>query len=531
MIRTRPDVPEEVWGLIARACEGSLTDPETRELESQLTGHPQRQRALLDYCGVHADLFLMVGIGQTVEKVRTLITPAEQDDDPVVDAQLVPKRLAPAVLGGPLHGRRLLSASNWIASSTWFAMCLVAIAFYSGFTLLAWNLRPSVSQRANLVVYDERGKRSTPSKDVGNVVATLTSASEVRWRESTEQSLTAGSSIAAGDLVDFLSGQVQLTFVDGATVTLDGPTRFACEAPNHGRLDIGQVLASVPKRAIGFMVDTQLARVVDLGTEFAIDADEQGRTEIQVFKGKVELLADPKRGDGDLASQPITLIAGEARRVERDRHNDGVITRKIASKPNRLAQQITQVSLQQISVEGAHASSTHPALNVDDLIRGRGLKAARHSSAWQGAMWHSMYGDVKNVIVSFDLARPHRLDSMKVWNFNDNRYQWAGVKQADIYVSASGKGDPLFQPGEWMLVVEDQQLAPGTGNDNYDLPTVVSLNRVEGRFVAIVIDNALGSDPRPANGGREPNIVGLSEVQFFGTNLASPKSQPMQPMK
>lgn len=112
---------------------------------------------------------------------------------------------------------------------------------------------------------------------------------------------------------------------------------------------------------------------------------------------------------------------------------------------------------------------------------------------------------------------------MKVWNWNHDELLWIGVKQADVYVSTTGKGDPLSQPKEWTVIVADQAFAPGTGKDDYDTPTVVPMRKAEARFVGIVIDDAHGRDPRGPEAKHD--CVGLSEVQIFGHRVNRDKQQ------
>jgi hypothetical protein len=56
-------------------------------------------------------------------------------------------------------------------------------------------------------------------------------------------------------------------------------------------LHSGQVVVRVPQNAIGFQMDAASARVVDLGTEFAMKAGPGLETDVQVFEGVVEASA------------------------------------------------------------------------------------------------------------------------------------------------------------------------------------------------------------------------------------------------
>jgi hypothetical protein len=495
---------EQLSRLLAVVGSHELTDSQQSELESLVRNDVQACRQYIRHVHLHASLPRIFGYSPT----NSFPAELQSHGKPVEQQPVQPLQL-------PIS-RRGIGGFPWLSSS--LAACFVALVFYGSFVMLAWNLRPS----PNTVGYLSKGEKSIPSSTRRQVVATMPSNRGVQ----------------NGELVELTVGQVQLTFADGAQVMLVGPCKFIPESSHRGRLELGRLVAQVPARAIGFTVVTPTAEIVDLGTEFGVETDESGATEVQVFKGKVELRQEIAGNDPSSAVRPITLSAGAARRVERTGIGGRLSVREVALTPERFPVQRSDnasAPVRQIVVEGAYASSTHPALNVDDMIRGHGLKGEKHSADWHGAMWHSDYGKIKNVIVAFDLARSHRLNSMKVWNFNDNpgdgRFAWVGVKQADIYVSTSGKGDPLSQPASWKLVADDQQFTPATGKDDYATPTVIPLGDVEGRFVAMVIDDALGRDPRPANNGREPDIVGLSEVQFFGSRVEASKPKITQQKK
>ena len=413
-----------------------------------------------------------------------------------------------------------------------WSVALVGLLSYGTFVLIAWNLRPT---RTDSVRPDSiagiSSQRAALVSSSAPIVATLTDMHDCVWQTATgETRLPIDSQLQEAQSLALVSGTAEITFAGGAVVALDGPSRFVVQKPGQGRLENGRLEALVPKRATGFRIETPMAMVLDLGTEFGVETDKRGVTEVQVYKGKVELHPGTIGDQSSSAVEPITLAAGDARRVEPSGRDGAVVVREVAPKAARLVRQVSAVSLQPIPVEGTYASSTYGGdgseLDAKYLIRGHGLNGDRHSANFRNKMWHTAFGHVKDVFVLFDLARPCRLNSMKVWNFNaaeGANYTWIGVKQADIYVSTSGTGDPLSRPEGWKLVAADQQFAPGTGKDDYATPQVIPLGNIEARFVAIVIDESLGHEPveKP-----QPDCVGLSEVQFFGSRVESSQSLP-----
>lgn len=110
-------------------------------------------------------------------------------------------------------------------------------------------------------------------------------------------------------------GLLRLDFSNGARVTLEGPAEM--EVFNESRIVLrrGLVTATIPESAVGFVVDTISAHVVDLGTSFGVSVGKGGQTEVCVFDGEVEVTAS-QEGEGNLLPQLVR--EGEAVRTKVD---------------------------------------------------------------------------------------------------------------------------------------------------------------------------------------------------------------------
>ena len=93
--------------------------------------------------------------------------------------------------------------------------------------------------------------------------------------------------IAGGDEIRVTSGRIKLTFNSGTVVTLHAPALFQVISEMQTRLLLGKVTARIAKGAEGFSVVTPRATVIDLGTEFGIEVNEVGATDLVVFQGEV----------------------------------------------------------------------------------------------------------------------------------------------------------------------------------------------------------------------------------------------------
>jgi hypothetical protein len=78
-------------------------------------------------------------------------------------------------------------------------------------------------------------------------------------------------------------------------------------------LEDGQLAAHVPKSAAGFRIEAPGATVIDLGTDFAVEAVKEQESEVHVFRG--EVLVD-LHGEKGKSADLLRLVTGEAARVD-----------------------------------------------------------------------------------------------------------------------------------------------------------------------------------------------------------------------
>ena len=123
-----------------------------------------------------------------------------------------------------------------------------------------------------------------------------------------------GEAVEPGSI--FISrGLLRLDFSNGARVTLEGPAEL--EVFNESRIVLrrGLVTATIPESAVGFVVDTISAHVVDRGTSFGVSVGENGQTKVCVFDGEVEVSSSKTSGVSKLTQ---LVREGEAVRTKVD---------------------------------------------------------------------------------------------------------------------------------------------------------------------------------------------------------------------
>ena len=117
-------------------------------------------------------------------------------------------------------------------------------------------------------------------------VATIIGSYESEWADP-ELSTSPGTRLREGPL-ELLSGFVEVVFDNGAKVVFESPASIELLSKEGMKLTQGKLVGNVPHAAIGFSVETPLATIVDLGTEFGVAIGENDSAEVQVFVGKVE---------------------------------------------------------------------------------------------------------------------------------------------------------------------------------------------------------------------------------------------------
>ncbi len=135
-------------------------------------------------------------------------------------------------------------------------------------------------------------------------LARLSADENAQWAENSLKAREDGW-LGSGRL-DLRSGQAEVTFGSGARVLLEGPVVFDVEQMNRGFLKRGRLTAEVPGPASGFVINTPLMNVIDLGTRFGLNVKHNGESDVHVMQGVVEV----SRARG--RSVPLVLTEGLA---------------------------------------------------------------------------------------------------------------------------------------------------------------------------------------------------------------------------
>ena len=241
--------------LVNGYCSGSLTDVEFLELEDRLRESSQLRQMLIEYRSIETALPSALPPG-TIQK-------AEDG-------------------GGSTRNAALRKRIRAVVAAVVVVMVIAAVFF----------LLP---------------EKPALDSDASQPVAVVTHAVGA-YREK-GIAVQAGERIEAGPL-SIERGVLRLDFARGAKLAVEGPAQIEVVDEMRVVLLSGVITATIPESAIGFVVDTDTARVVDLGTAFGVSVGDDGTTDVCVFEGEVSV-----RRKGSTAGQPWLVREGEAVRA------------------------------------------------------------------------------------------------------------------------------------------------------------------------------------------------------------------------
>jgi hypothetical protein len=284
-----PEPSGDLARLTAAMCDGTATHADRDQLE-RLLANPLARKEYVATLRVHAEL------AWRWRKAPRQIVPRPRPK-PVRPPRRVPEN-------GGLPEPPTVRAPRWrVIAGTTLAACIVIAA---------------------LVVIQaiDQGWWGQPAGGLARVVAIDGAA----WQP--DAAVYANDdAVAAGEMLSLTSGLVEISYADGTAVVLEGPVSFEVRTATDGRLISGRITATLGDSSTGFAVHTPSAVITDLGTQFGVEVDATGRTDVRVFEGLVELAASASGG----AAAPTRLAAGNAAEVD----NAGRITLIDAPAPKK----------------------------------------------------------------------------------------------------------------------------------------------------------------------------------------------------
>ncbi|MHC2065853.1 FecR domain-containing protein [Bremerella sp. T1] len=233
---------DDLQSLFSSVCDNRATEEELARLSRLLREDQEVQDLFLKYVDIHAAL--------------------ADEALPVIESNIINYASKSAVV-----------KSLGIGYSKWLLASAASIAILLGLGALA-----SYSFIAN-----QSGNSSPHPYLQATPIATMLLAENCQWLE---KSVREGQRLEAGRIsLEF--GTAVLRFDGGAELVLIGPSEIDLQTPSRVQLNHGDVVVRATSGAEGFVVNTPISQVIDLGTEFAVKVSHSGATEVHVLDGEV----------------------------------------------------------------------------------------------------------------------------------------------------------------------------------------------------------------------------------------------------
>lgn len=237
--------------LIQRFLDGQASPEEAAELSARIETNVEARNRYLDLAELHAALF-------ADETLR--------DEKPPV----------------------VVSRPKWAWKAPMLKMA-AAVVFMLG---LIWMLNPA-------------SRLEKP-------MAKLLSTENARWSDAgTELSLNAGE--APSGILRLMEGKAEFLTSLGAVVMLQGPVVMRFESATALFVESGKVLCRCPTAESRLVVRTPQTRVIDLGTEFVVEARADESTRVAVLSGEVKVSSTVlHQGQAaEVRTQGVTMLHSE----------------------------------------------------------------------------------------------------------------------------------------------------------------------------------------------------------------------------
>ena len=265
---------ERLSYLVSAYLDRSLTPVEKRELDGVLLESEAARRQFWEQASLH-------GLSYNAAKQHFAAAPetgaAPADEFAPVPAQRPPTRA---------RGETGALARAW----PWLRRWPVALALGGGgaLALAAWlhfhpglptRYRPAEIGRAYPAHLNADAGEDSPT------VAVVLRTSSIA-QDNASLAFEVGSPLVPGQL-ELRSGLLELGFLKGARLVVQGPAKLDLISRQEVYLHYGRISAVVPEQARGFRVNAAEVQLTDLGTEFGMYKPLDQPAEVHVFQGKV----------------------------------------------------------------------------------------------------------------------------------------------------------------------------------------------------------------------------------------------------
>ena len=314
---------DEMLRLVASSLAGNMLPKERQRLEQLLGQDVETRNLYLDV--IHESSILLTwaihgGLGS--EGAGGVIADQQEADRHRIATPLIVSSPASTFFSTAYHG-----TISFFSQELPFSLLIATLL--TGFGLWIASLVYVSSPERVAQDFSSLPSKATFDPNL-EVVGKITGMVDCKWADPNTETFH-GANVLLGRKYALSSGLMEITYVTGAKVILQGPVTYEVESKNGGFLPVGKLTGKVEvEEAKGFAIRTPTATVTDLGTEFGVEVSKEGDTTSHVFRGSVELRVVAAEGKAEDSVQ--VLHAGKSILVKTGKNEKPAI--QFVAKPS-----------------------------------------------------------------------------------------------------------------------------------------------------------------------------------------------------
>ena len=261
-----------------------LSDAEVEALRSWIAADEANAIRFVEFAVLHAAITERLRLDRLLDDLASHRTAGGISPSLLASAIREIESNSPRVLELPQPEEDLDDAPStfpWPAVATFVGVAATLLIAVWGF----WEYIASVPPLPQVVVQPPAAP-AEPAPPKPQPVAELAMSFDAKWLGET---VNRRQEIFAGHSMSLLSGAAEFAMRGGAIVVVEGPAKLHLNGPDGLMLSQGKVAVRVAEGGETFVIDTPTMQVVDLGTEFGVEATASGAANVMVFDGVVAL--------------------------------------------------------------------------------------------------------------------------------------------------------------------------------------------------------------------------------------------------
>lgn len=297
--RNRRSESDQAVRMIADYYDGKLAESEVRQLEVILESDCVLRQKFVIEGYFHSQLYTAV-LGEAMLG-EAMLGEEGLGEEPLDKKASVSQEFVPQMTASPILsflGNILPEGSD------------VGRTFFQSVALIGTLLLGSLAVWFAFLCFTDETPVLLPSSPgafhvEGPSVAYVENAVLPNWNNQ-NASIRPDGAIILGKRIRLDSGLAKIVIRDRAEIILEGPAEFVIESTMNARLLSGRLSAHMLDDGKGFIIRGPGMSVLDLGTAFGMSVGEDGRSQVHVFQGEVEVSLESEIGKDAIHSELVT---------------------------------------------------------------------------------------------------------------------------------------------------------------------------------------------------------------------------------